>query len=90
MEFAAADHNARTYKTRKYLKIMGAVLLSFSLFSQIPKLAMFLAGGSLRAGPMSATTKMVLDVFCSGAASVAAVNFVHPIDFVKIRLQTQS
>lgn len=53
MEFAAADHNARTSKTRKYLKIMGAVLLSFSIFSQIPKLAMFLAGGSLRAGPMS-------------------------------------
>ena len=68
---------------------MGAVLLSFTTFSLIPKLTMFLAGGSLRsAGAMSSSTKMLLDVFCAGAASVAAVNFVHPIDFVKIRLQT--
>lgn len=68
---------------------MGAVLLSFTTFSLIPKLALFLAGGSLHTGgAMSRSTQMLLDVFCAGAASVAAVNFVHPIDFVKIRLQT--
>ena len=74
------------FNSREYLKIMGAVLLSFTTISVIPKLALYLAGGSLKAGAMSGTTKMILDVFCAGAASVVAVNFVHPIDFVKIRL----
>jgi hypothetical protein len=82
------DQMSSKVNSRKYLKIMGAVLLSFSTFSLIPKLALYLGGGSL--GVMSGTTKMMLDVFCAGAASVAAVNFVHPIDFVKIRIQTQS
>ena len=64
--------------------------MSFTAFNFVPKLGLFLAGGSLRAGTMSSTTKMLLDIFCAGAASVCAVNFVHPIDFVKIRVQTQT
>ena len=68
---------------------MAACVFSFAAFSLTPKLAMFLVGGS-RVGSMSGTTKILLDVFCAGAASVATVNFVHPIDVVKIRYQTQS
>jgi len=69
------------------MKVMAAVLLSFYTLSMRP--SNVLASVSALGAPLaltSATTKMFLDIFCGGAASVIAVNFVHPIDIVKIRL----
>jgi len=69
---------------------MAAVLLSFCVISMRPSAALAaVVGGSAKIAAMSASKKMFLDIFCGGAASVIAVNFVHPIDIVKVRLQTQ-
>ena len=64
--------------------------MSFFVISMRPSIALAaVAGESAKLAAMSGSTKLFLDIFCGGAASVIAVNFVHPIDIIKIRLQTQ-
>ena len=37
--------------------------------------------------PANATNKFFKNIFCAGGAAVITVNFVHPVDVVKTRLQ---
>ena len=73
----------------KAMKIMAACLLSFFVVSLKPSAALAaIAGESAKVAAMSATKKMWLDILCGGGASIIAVNFVHPIDIIKVRMQT--
>lgn len=73
-----------------WTRIMFACLMSFGIFSLRPSAALAaVAGEAAKIATMSATKKIWLDIFCGAAASIIAVNFVHPIDIIKVRLQTQ-
>ena len=79
-----------TQQFNRTMKIMFACLMSFCVFSMRPSAALAaVAGEAAKVATMSATKKIWLDIFCGAAASIIAVNFVHPIDIIKVRLQTQ-